>query len=269
MTMKALIGVGIGVFLVLAATMAAQVWVGLSENSDLRTELRTLRVELRESREQREQLVESRRLTEAHLAELREEMRMRDEAAEQAAEDEGQAQANARPPVSPKPYQVPVYLGRDFLGHGWVVPSNLTEDSETGRVGYQPVLHLDEKMRKSFVVHETNVVEREVYRNQSYSYNVYPRPYLYPVVVNQRPPRMTNQPPRQPTPPQRPPNAPPTSRSGSGGNVWMPVQPRAPQQRNTVPPRLTQPIVPFSGTRGAQSPPRQRGALTGTFSIGD
>ncbi|HVR35986.1 MAG TPA: hypothetical protein VMS21_09060 [Methylomirabilota bacterium] len=267
--MKALIGVGIGVFLVLAATMAAQVWMGLSENRELQAELRTLRAELRESREQREQLDESRRLMEERLAAMRDEMRMRGEAAEQAEESEAGRQAEARPPVSPKPYQVPVYLGREFLGHGWVVPSNFTEDSQTGRVGYQPVLHLDEKMRKSFVVHETNVVEREVYRNQSYSYNVYPRPYLYPVVVNRGPPRMTNEPPRQPKPPQPPPPAPPTSRSSSGGNVWMPVQPRAPQQWNTVPRSPTHPIVPFSGTRGVQSPPRERGALTGTFSIGD
>ena len=77
------------------------------------------------------------------------------------------------------PYQAQAYLGKTSLGWVWIIPHNLRKDTNTQRYVYEPVVWLDEGLRKQFVTHHTNIVEREVesrtYANTAY----YPEPYVY------------------------------------------------------------------------------------------
>ncbi len=85
-------------------------------------------------------------------------------------------------PAMPQPFQARAFVGKDFIGMAWVVPSNIKENTETGEYQFEPVIWIDEKSRKTFT--QTNVVEREVVRNNSYT-QVYQQPYWnsYPVWV--------------------------------------------------------------------------------------
>ena len=126
-------------------------------------------------------------------------------------------------PELPRAYQVPVYLGKTLLGNGWVVPQNPRLNTNTHHYAYDPVLVLNESFRESFVVHHTNIVEREVPTTYN---NYYPPPvyYLYGGHHHgtNRPP-FTNLPPQQPIPPQSPvpptqlPQPPPKFNPGNDG----------------------------------------------------
>lgn len=121
--------------------------------------------------------------------------------------------AGARP-AKPQPFQARAYVGRDYLGLAWVIPSNVREHAESGEYHFEPVILIDEKSRKAFT--QTNLVEREVVRNNTYN-QVYQQPYWYgyPVWVNPRP-----NPPTTP-PPQRPPVVQPTP--GRSSTPWAPA----------------------------------------------
>ena len=114
------------------------------------------------------------------------------------ADNAREAEASTTPPVL-KPYQVQAYLGQDLLGWVWVIPRNLRLDTNTQHYVYEPVVWLDEAFRNRFVVHHTNVVEREVeapatYVNNSY----YPQPVYFvasPVRHYRRPKQLPSQPP--------------------------------------------------------------------------
>ena len=114
------------------------------------------------------------------------------------ADNAREAEASTTPPVL-KPYQVQAYLGQDLLGWVWVIPRNLRLDTNTQHYVYEPVVWLDEAFRNSFVVHHTNVVEREVeapatYVNNSY----YPQPVYFlasPGHHYRRPKQLPSQPP--------------------------------------------------------------------------
>jgi len=117
--------------------------------------------------------------------------------------------AVAKPPM-PQPFQARAYVGKDFLGMAWVVPSNIKESAETGDYQFEPVIWIDEKSRKTFT--QTNVVEREVVRNNSYT-QVYQQPYWYSYPVWVRPGHPSRPPGQRPTPnlpsPGRPPSTSP------------------------------------------------------------
>jgi hypothetical protein len=109
------------------------------------------------------------------------------------------------------PYQAQAFLGKTSLGWVWIIPQNLRKDTNTQRYVYEPVVWLDEGLRKQFVTHHTNVVEREVesrYVNTTY----YPEPYWYGYgyyyPTYSRPPIGSNCPPTFPSHPIQP--VPPT-----------------------------------------------------------
>ncbi len=99
----------------------------------------------------------------------------------------------AKPPA-PQPFQARAYVGKDYLGMAWVVPSNVKESAENGGFQFEPVIWIDEKSRRTFT--QTNVVEREVVRNNSYT-QVYQQPYWYSYPVWSRPLRPDQRPPSQ------------------------------------------------------------------------
>ncbi len=111
----------------------------------------------------------------------------------------------------PRPYQVRVFLGKSYVGKAWVVPSNLRKDADTGRVAYEPIVHLPEDARSALTAYVTNVVEtpvpvgpqvveREVYvEPQPYFWGV---PQYVPVPVGRYRNRHQQSPP--PVPPARP-----------------------------------------------------------------
>lgn len=148
---------------------------------------------------------------ENELTTLRErEARREAEAASQRAEAElasvktaATNHAKAKP-VQPQPFQARAYVGNDYLGMAWVIPSNVKPHPETGEYRFEPVIWIDERNRKAFT--QTNVVEREVVRNTSTT-QVYQQPYWYGYPVWIRPQPETPGQPNQP-PAQRPPTLP-------------------------------------------------------------
>lgn len=148
---------------------------------------------------------------ENELTTLRErEARREAEAASQRAEAElasvkaaATNHAEAKP-VQPQPFQARAYVGNDYLGLAWVIPSNVKPHAETGEYRFEPVIWIDERNRKAFT--QTNVVEREVVRNTSTT-QVYQQPYWYGYPVWIRPQPETPGQPAQP-PAQRPPTLP-------------------------------------------------------------
>lgn len=122
--------------------------------------------------------------------------------------------SSAAKPALPQPFQARAYVGKDYLGMAWVVPSNIREHAETGEYRFEPVIWIDEKARKMFT--QTNVVEREIVRNTTYN-QVYEQPYWYgyPVWVNPKPHHPVA------PPPQRPPVVQPSP--GRPSSPWAPV----------------------------------------------
>jgi len=117
--------------------------------------------------------------------------------------------------AQPQSFQARAYVGNDYLGTAWVIPSKVRQNAETGELRFEPVIWIDEKSRKAFT--QTNIVEREVVRNNSYNQTwSYQQPYWYgyPVWIQSKPDR-PNLPPSQ-----RPPMVQPLPQPG---NVWAPV----------------------------------------------
>jgi hypothetical protein len=139
-----------------------------------------------------------------------------------------EAESEAGAPVV-APYQAQAFLGQKPLGRVWIIPQNLRKDTNSQRYVYEPVVWMDESLRKQFVTHHTNVVEREV-ESRTYVNSYYPQPAYY-YTTPFWPPIVTNCPPVQPPPPA------------------MPVRP-APQQFN-----------PGSGTVTAQRLATPAGAI--------
>lgn len=106
--------------------------------------------------------------------------------------------------TSPQPFQARAYVGKDYLGLAWVVPSNVKEVAGTGEIHYEPVIMINEHARRAFT--QTNIVEREVVRNNSYT-QVYEQPYWYSYPLWTRPSHPNRPPGNRPpttTPPPRP-----------------------------------------------------------------
>ena len=197
--------------------------------ANLRTAQTTTDVLLAEKQEMAQQLSAFRELTENLQS------RVTDHETASALEAESQGKA---PVVAP--YQAQAYLGQKPLGWVWIVPQNLRKDTNTQRYVYEPVVWLDEGLRKQFVTHHTNVVEREVesrtYVNNAYYSDPYLYGYSYPTYPIPRPPPGSNCPPVH-TPPIRPSPAP------------LPIQP------------TPQPFNPGNGTVTAQRLGTPAGAI--------
>jgi len=118
----------------------------------------------------------------------------------------GESASDGKPPVV-APYQAQAYLGKTPIGWVWIIPQNLRMDTNAQRYVYDPVVWLDEGMRKQFVTHHTNIVEREVETQNYVNTTYYPEPVyyvsspLFPTRPIHRPPGMTNRPPVSILPP--------------------------------------------------------------------
>jgi len=109
--------------------------------------------------------------------------------------------SEGNPPIV-APYQAQAYLGKLPLGWVWIIPQNLHKDTNTQRYVYQPVVWLDESLRKQFVTHHTNVVEREIATQSYFNTTYYPEPvYYYSTPIHRPHPIPTNCPPVPPLPP--------------------------------------------------------------------
>ena len=179
-SLLALIGVSV---IILSSALVLIAAVVVLDNRELRREVRTLRMDLQQARADVSQLHAEATDAAAQMAakhdrlqQLEEEV-ARPKAADVKAPDEAGAAA------APRAYRVRTYLGKQYLGMGWLVPSVLPKNGESGKVAYEPVLVLDESLKRNFVVHQTNVVEREGSRETTINYNYpYPSAYWYPAV---------------------------------------------------------------------------------------
>jgi hypothetical protein len=132
--------------------------------------------------------------------------------------DSLEASANALTEVTPRPYRVRAFVGQDNVGQAWIVPHNVTRDTESGRYLFEPVLVIDESSKKYFTEHHTNVVEREVYTTQVYQ-DGYRYPYYY--YVNSGRPGRPGRPPVKPEHPIAPQPPEPQITSGPDMNARM------------------------------------------------
>jgi hypothetical protein len=115
--------------------------------------------------------------------------------------DSLEASAKSANDATPRPYRVRAFVGRDNVGQAWIIPHNVTRDTESGRYMFEPVLVIDEAAKRHFTEHHTNVVEREVYTTQIYQ-DGYRYPYYYSVAP--RRPGKPGRPPVKPEPPIAP-----------------------------------------------------------------
>jgi len=213
---------------------------GLREaNQNIETELRTAQTTANALQAEKQEMVRQLSV----FQELTENLQSRIAGHEIAANEAG-LQEKA-PAVAP--YQAQAFLGKTPLGRVWIIPQNLRKDPNTQRYVYEPVVSLDEGLRKQFVTHHTNVVEREVESQAYVNTAYYPEPYsygyyypTYPAYPNPRPPIESNRPPVWPphTRPIPPAVTPPT-----------PVQP------------VAQPFNPGSGKVTAQQLGTAAGAI--------
>lgn len=205
----------------------------LHANRDLRASNRALETELRVAQKTLEALRKENQEIAEQLAKTQDASAvLQKRIAEIEADGAKDSEAPMAPPVV-APYQVPAYLGQTYLGPAWVVPRNFRMDTNAQRYVYEPVVWLDENLRNNFVVHHTNVVEREVettYVQNSY----YPQPlyFLSSSHRHHRGPVQLPSVPRSPSPPQAPqvPSAPqlpvsgmqPTARFNPGSGATTP-----------------------------------------------
>jgi hypothetical protein len=210
------------------------------------------------------ELLELRTTTKALTAEKQEAVRQWDavmnrhaELAARVTELESEA-ANSVPvatsAVSLKPYRAEAFLGKQPLGLVWIVPRNPRLDTNSQRYVYQPVVALDEKLRRFFEVHHTNIIEQLVEVPVNVSHNYYPEPYYYSYGYY-RPGRPTNGLPTQPG------SGPPHFNPGDGTIIKQPlgtpagtiqtyqVIPRLPVEPAPVPPAPRPPGVKPPGVR--------------------
>jgi len=117
-----------------------------------------------------------------------------------------------------KPYQAEAFLGQRPLGLVWIVPRNLRMDTNSQRFVYEPVVCLDERLRSQFLLHHTNIVEREVDRPVYVNNSYYPAPYyVYPFsYAGSHSNRPSTRPPTTAPPP-------PTFNPGNGTIIKQPI----------------------------------------------
>jgi hypothetical protein len=175
------------------------------ELATLRTRAETLAAEKQESARQLEVVMSRHGKLASRVAEL------------EAAELEDSAQFTSPPSI--KPYQAEAFLGRKGLGAVWIVPRNLRLDTNTQRYVYEPVVLLDERLRKFFEVHHTNIVEQVVETPVYVNNNYFPEPYYNYYYGHLHGGRPTNGVPH----PQPQPVTPPPFNPGSGTIIKQPL----------------------------------------------
>jgi hypothetical protein len=210
-----LLSLGIG-FGILFTALAVILLVELKDNRDLRAENRNLWTDLQQTHGKMQAL--SSEKSEASDKLSAKESEVDELQGKLAAKDEPTKDLKAET-APPRAYQVRAFLGREFLGMAWVVPSKIAKDPKTGAFTSEPVVVLNEGLKKAFTELRTNVVEREVPVNSSVSYNYYPYPYYwyYPGVFSTNSGTITNFPSKSNPRPAT------SVRVQTGGAPWTPV----------------------------------------------
>ena len=152
---------------------------GARANRDLQEANRKLREDLRAEQAKSDSLAAENQVTAKQLelaGELSENLKARIAEIETTSAKEGE-NGDTVPTVAPFPAQA--YLGQKLLGQAWIIPKNLRKDPANQRYVYDPVVWLDEKLRGSFVIHHTNVVEREIETQTQYNTTYYPQPVYF------------------------------------------------------------------------------------------
>lgn len=213
----------------LAALLVAVgvVWtMEIRANRDLRETNLRLEAELRAAQEES-------RMLRAEQEEVSKQLAVAQETAEElhaqlAGQNSGntpEVQLETAPRFNPFPAQA--YLGQKPLGQAWIIPRNIRKDPRTQGYVYEPVIWLDENLRKGFVTHHTNIVEREVESRTYVNTIQYPQPVYYGYrPIYGRPPTNPYPPaPQLPNPPITQPSL-PNINSGSGllipQKIWRP-----------------------------------------------
>jgi len=210
---------------VAVAAVAATLVGVLDENRMLRREIEKARADVLKAADQIKGL-------EAEKGDMIVELTgQRDE--RQRAEDERaetkEAASKTNEIAAPRPVKVRTFLGNQYVGMSWLVPSGVSKDPRTGALTYEPVLILDESLRQNLVTYRTNVVEREVSRATTVNYN-YPWIYYYPVgfVI------ATNKAVRR-DPPKTPTTPPPTARQPQDSRPFLSTAVRPPTDNPFLP----------------------------------
>jgi len=163
-------------FVVLCVAVAAVLVAERRSTRDLQAANQRLQTELRAAQAQAEAVLAEKEETVKQLVHMQ---GVSDDFKARIAEVESaKADSEAAIPVV-APYQAKAYLGQKSLGSVWIIPQNLRKDTNTQRYVNEPVVWLDEGLRKQFVTHHTNVVEREVESRTYVNTAYYPEPYLY------------------------------------------------------------------------------------------
>ena len=171
-----LVSLGIGLGILLSSLMAILVFE-FKVNRDLRAENRKLLTEAQQASAKMEALAaEKTEATEKLSAKEKEADALQNKPVNAEAANDAKASS-----TSPRAQQVKAYLGREYLGMAWLVPTKISKDPETGVVTSEPVVVMSESLKKTFTEVRTSVVDREVPVNSSVNYNYYPNPnYGYP-----------------------------------------------------------------------------------------
>ncbi|MCW5553756.1 MAG: hypothetical protein KIS67_16560 [Verrucomicrobiae bacterium] len=203
------------------------VWTSeVRANRDLRETNLRLEAELHAAQEESRTLRAEHEAVSTQLAVAQETAaELQSQLAGQDSPDDSEVQLETAPLFNPFPAQA--YLGQRHLGQAWIIPRNIRKDPKTQSYVYEPVIWLDENLRKGFVTHHTNIVEREVESRTYVNTIQYPQPVYYGYrPIYGRPPTNSYPPaPHLPNPPITQPSL-PNINSGSGllvpQKIWRP-----------------------------------------------
>jgi len=159
------------------AAVAATLRGIYDDNRRLLAEIQALRADSQRAAEEIKQLENQKADLAAELASKRDQLQDAQTEPAEAKETNIRTNEVVVSPSTPRPVRVRTFLGNRYVGMSWLAPSGISKNPKTGAVTYEPVLVLDETVKQSLVVYETNVVEREVARSTTVNYN-YPWPLL-------------------------------------------------------------------------------------------
>ncbi len=169
------ISLGVGV----AAVAATLVGV-FEENRNLRREIRIAQADAQRVADELQGLEAEKGDLTAELSDKRDELQKAQSELADVKETQSRTKEVAASSATPRPIKVRTYLGNQYLGMSWLIPSGVSRDAKSGAVTYEPVLVLDDSIKQNLVTYKTNVIEREVATTVNYSY---PWTYYYPVPV--------------------------------------------------------------------------------------
>lgn len=216
---------------IVTSTLVLIAVVVVRDNRELRRELRTLCTDMNRASIEAVQLRAESADAMTQLAAKHDELEELEESVAKSNATAPKESDDAVASTAPRTWRVRAYLGGQYLGMAWMVPTALPKDAESGRVLYEPVLVLDESLKGKFAANSADRVEREVSRATTVNYN-YAYPYYYPVLIgkpgNHPPGCETNQPP-VPSKPQ--PQLPPGIFNPVNSKPFVPGKPFLPKEK--------------------------------------